>query len=125
MISETAFNRLPKAARVEISNLRRELEATKEANRLMVEGETNVWIDSMDGIPLPPDSRIRFDLPQGQRIVIGSEIASHEAGGIGRLTVYASRRDHRLLFSPASTNTGYLYNLDPRYLVPDPEAPIR
>jgi len=122
-MSERDLARLPKWARDRISLLERELASARKENRLMVEGETNVWIDSIEPVPLPPDSRIRFDLPGGQEIQIRAETMDHEAGGIGRLVVYCARKDYRLLFAPGSTNTGYLYNLDPRYLIPDPGAP--
>lgn len=106
------FERLPKWAQREIRRLKANL-ASAEKNLVAVQDrDTNVWIQGVENVPLPPDSTIRFDISDRVYIAVG-----HQEGydGLPRLHVYVSGLGGaRLAFEPISANVGSLLAADLR-----------
>lgn len=106
--------KLPKWAQGQIEALEGDMESMRRKLVAVETLETNVWLDSYpDTIPLPPNSRVIFDL-NGSKIWVGvregydgrDRLLLHERGGGSRW----------LMAESGVSNTMTILNLDLRRL---------
>jgi hypothetical protein len=104
--------KLPKWAQRRIETLETQLEQVREANRLQVEGETDIWIQdySRGDRPLPVNSTIRFDLGDDE---IDISVRDHSSGRPA-LYVYVPGSRKYPVYASGSSNTGWIVLLDSR-----------
>lgn len=100
------FDKLPKWAQSEITNLERSIKKHKQTiSELMGEEETNTYIsEGLTLKPLPNNSKIEFKVGENQcnnvRVYINSE---------GLIDINSdSRRSHEMVIKPRASNSFYI-----------------
>lgn len=116
------INKLPKWAQIKIKSLEVQLCNAKNSRdkllqQLSVEGNTNVFLESMlEKIALPVDSRIKFELKHSDKTKKPIDLYSHYIEVSNNSdSVVEVRSSKRLIISPCASNV-IIVHPEERYL---------